>query len=65
MEMIKRYVNIVIKISVSSSGWIVWRLHKSSVYAGTNITPRAPQGMKWVEIAREVAFITVDDNVAW
>ncbi len=47
------------------SGWIVWRLHNSSAFAGTAITARAPAGMKWVEAARDVAHICVDNTEAW
>ncbi len=53
------------QIAVSPSGGIVWRLHRGSAYAGTMITARAPAGMKWVEAARDVSYIAVDDNMAW
>ena len=53
------------QISVSPSGWLIWRLHKGSVFAATNVTPRAPYGTKWMEIARNVAYISVDEHVAW
>ena len=52
-------------ISVSSSGWIVWRIHKGSVYVASKISPRAPAGTQWTEIAREVTSISVSDTYAW
>ncbi|XP_060581801.1 tectonin beta-propeller repeat-containing protein 2-like [Ruditapes philippinarum] len=53
------------QISVSPDGNIVWALNKYTVYAGTKITPRRPEGMKWVEAVRDVSFICVDNNCAW
>ncbi|XP_041353427.1 tectonin beta-propeller repeat-containing protein 2-like [Gigantopelta aegis] len=53
------------QISVSRSGKIVWRLHKGTAYAGTKITAKRPEGMKWVEAVRDVAFIAVDNRCAW
>lgn len=53
------------QISVSPSSHIVWRLHKHTVYAGTKISSRHPEGLKWVEAIREVKWIGVDDNCAW
>ena len=43
----------------------MWRLYNGSAYAGTAITPRAPAGMKWVEAARDVTFMAVDNTIAW
>ena len=53
------------QISVSPSGSIVWRLHKGVVHAGTKISTRHPEGLKWVEAVREVQYITVFNNCAW
>lgn len=53
------------QISVSPSGHIVWRLYRGRVFAGTKITQRRPEGLKWVEAVRDVAHISVDDNCAW
>ncbi|CAH1791291.1 unnamed protein product [Owenia fusiformis] len=53
------------QIAVSATGVIVWRLHKGSAYAGTKITVRNPAGMKWVEAAKDVKYIAVDDRSAW
>ncbi|CAL1547450.1 unnamed protein product [Lymnaea stagnalis] len=53
------------QISVSPSGHIVWRLHRGVVFAGTKITSRHPEGMKWVEAVRDVETICVDDSFAW
>lgn len=53
------------QIAVSPSGHIVWRLHKGRVFAGTKITHRRPEGLKWVEAVRDVRFISVDDHCAW
>lgn len=53
------------QISVSPSGHIVWRLYRGRVFAGTKITQRRPEGLKWVEAVRDVAHISADDNCAW
>ena len=53
------------QLAVSPSGMLVWRLHNSSLYVATKITTRHPAGSKWVEAAREVAHVCVDDNVGW
>jgi hypothetical protein len=52
-------------IAVSRSGNIVWRLYKDTVYAGTKITAKHPEGLKWIEAIREVQYIAVDETVAW
>ena len=52
-------------ISVSRSGMIIWRLYKDTVYAGTKITAKHPEGMKWVEAIRGVQSMAVDNNCAW
>ncbi|KAK7104074.1 hypothetical protein V1264_018848 [Littorina saxatilis] len=53
------------QISVSPSGHIVWRLHRGKVFAGTKITQRHPEGLKWVEAVRDVMHMSVDDTCAW
>ena len=53
------------QISVSKNGNIVWRLYKGIVYAGTKITPKHPEGMKWVEAVKDVMFICVAETCAW
>uniref|UniRef100_A0A0B7B5U6 Tectonin beta-propeller repeat-containing protein 1 n=1 Tax=Arion vulgaris TaxID=1028688 RepID=A0A0B7B5U6_9EUPU len=53
------------QISVSPSGHIVWRLHRGVVYAGTKISVRHPEGLKWVEAVRDVAIISADNDCAW
>ncbi|GFO17040.1 tectonin beta-propeller repeat-containing protein 2-like isoform x2 [Plakobranchus ocellatus] len=53
------------QISVSPSGLIVWRLYKGVVYAGTKISTRHPEGLKWVEAVRDVQYISVSNNCAW
>ncbi|XP_062587133.1 tectonin beta-propeller repeat-containing protein 2-like, partial [Saccostrea cucullata] len=52
-------------IAVSRSGSIVWRLYKDTVYAGTKLTAKHPEGLKWIEAVREVQYISVDESVAW
>ena len=52
-------------IAVSPDGWIVWRLYKNVIYVGTNIAPGYPAGRQWREIAKDVAHVSVDNNVAW
>lgn len=53
------------QISVSPSGMIVWRVYKDTVYAGTKITSKHPEGMKWVEAIRGVQSVSVDNYSAW
>lgn len=53
------------QISVSPSGHIVWRLHRGTVYAGTKISSRHPEGLKWVEAVKDVEYISVDDHCVW
>lgn len=53
------------QISVSRSGMIVWKLYKDTVYAGTKITSKHPEGMKWVEAIRGVQSVSVDNLSAW
>ncbi|RUS76520.1 hypothetical protein EGW08_015713, partial [Elysia chlorotica] len=53
------------QISVSPSGNIVWRLCKGVVFAGTKISTRHPEGLKWVEAVREVQYIAVSNTCAW
>ena len=53
------------QISVSLCGNILWCLHKNTVSAGTKITQKRPEGMKWVEAVRDVAYICVDQTCAW
>eukprot|EP00105_Crassostrea_gigas_P024491 XP_011444745.1 PREDICTED: tectonin beta-propeller repeat-containing protein 2 isoform X1 [Crassostrea gigas] len=52
-------------VAVSHSGSIVWRLYKDTVYAGTKIVAKHPEGMKWIEAVREVQYISVDETMAW
>ncbi|KAJ8308826.1 hypothetical protein KUTeg_013700 [Tegillarca granosa] len=52
-------------MAVSRSGYIVWRLYKDTVYVGTRVTAKRPEGLKWEEAVREVQYITVDDSCAW
>ena len=53
------------QLAVSPSGMLVWRVHNNSLYVATKISTRQPAGSKWVEAAREVAHVSVDDNVGW
>ena len=53
------------QVAVSSSGAIVWRLYRGSVYVALQVTPTLPVGAKWTEVVREVKHIAVDDTVAW
>ena len=53
------------QITVSPSGKIVWRLHRGVVYAGTKISSRHPEGLKWVEAVRDVEYIAVGNDCAW
>ncbi|ESO90159.1 hypothetical protein LOTGIDRAFT_233953 [Lottia gigantea] len=53
------------QVAVSSKGHIVWRLHKNVAFAGTKLTSKRPEGLKWVEAVRDVAYVAVDDFTAW
>ena len=54
------------QVSVSPMGNIVWRLYKGVAYAGTKITAKSPEGMKWVQAVQgDVAYICVDETCAW
>jgi hypothetical protein len=54
------------QLRVSPSGALMWRLENGSVYAATGVTARRqPWGTKWLEVARDVSFISVDETVAW
>lgn len=54
------------QISVSQLGNIVWRLYKGVAYAGTKITSKSPEGLKWVQAVQgDVAYIGVDETCAW
>ncbi|KAH3859308.1 tectonin beta-propeller repeat-containing protein 2-like isoform X2 [Dreissena polymorpha] len=61
----KKAIGNASQISVSKDGSIVWALNKGVVSAGTKITPKRPEGMKWVEAVRDVAYIFVDETCAW
>lgn len=53
------------QIAVAPSGWIVWRLDGGSAFAAKGVSHRCPSGVEWVEVARDVAYIAVDDTEAW
>lgn len=53
------------QMAVSKSGFIVWRLYKDTVYVGTRVTSKRPEGLKWEEAVREVQFIAVTESCAW
>ena len=53
------------QISVSPSGSILWRLTHGSIFVANKVTNNVPYGTKWEEIAKKVAYIAVDDHIAW
>ena len=54
------------QVSVSPLGSIVWRVYKGVAYAGTKITTKSPEGLKWVQAVQgDVAYICVDETCAW
>ena len=54
------------QVSVSPLGNIVWRLYKGVAYAGTKITTKSPEGLKWAQaVQSDVAYICVDETCAW
>lgn len=61
----KRASGYATQISVSKGGNIVWALNKGTVSAGTKITAKRPEGMKWVEAVKDVSYMCVDETCAW
>ena len=54
------------QVAVSPLGNIVWRLYKGVAYAGTKITTKSPEGLKWAQaVQADVAYICVDETCAW
>jgi len=54
------------QISCSPSGHIVWRVYRGSAYAAiSKITGKSLSATEWREVAREVAYVAVDDSVVW
>lgn len=53
------------QIAVSPSGFIIWRLDGGSAFAAKGVSHQCPSGVEWVRVARDVAYIAVDDNEAW
>lgn len=54
------------QVSSSPSGFIVWRVHRGSAFSAVGrITGKSPAGTEWREVAREVAYVAVDDSVVW
>ena len=53
------------QIATSLSGSIVWRLQRGTVYAVIGGTVRKPTGDKWMDVAKNVKYIAVDDTSAW
>jgi len=54
------------QISCSPSALIVWRVYNGSAFSAIGrITGKFPAGTEWREVAREVAYVAVDDNVVW
>ena len=54
------------QISCSPSGSIVWRVYRGSAFSAVGkITGKSAAGTEWREVAREVAYVAVDDSVVW
>lgn len=53
------------QIAVSPNGSILWRVHRNKAYAATKITAKKPDGTKWIEAVRDVAFIALDNTMCW
>jgi len=54
------------QISCSPSGCIVWRVYRGSAFSAVGkINVKFPSGTEWREVAREVAYVAVDDTVVW
>ena len=54
------------QISCSPSGFIVWRVYRGSAFSAVGkINVKFPSGTEWREVAREVAYVAVDDTVVW
>ena len=53
-------------MSCSPDGHIIWRLCCGSAYAASRkIGAKSSAGLEWREIARDVAHLSVDNNMAW
>jgi len=54
------------QISCSPSGSIVWRVYRGSAFSAVGkVSGKSPASTEWREVAREVAYVAVDDNVVW
>ncbi|XP_066992406.2 tectonin beta-propeller repeat-containing protein 2 isoform X2 [Anabrus simplex] len=53
------------QIALSINGMLVWKLQKGIAYSLVNPSQKGPFGEKWVEAAKYVQSIAVDDNIAW
>lgn len=52
-------------ISVSVSGHIVWRLHKNTAYVAVKAGPWKPDGIRWIEGAKDVEYVSASDTCVW
>ena len=55
------------QVAVSPSESIVWRVHRRTqvAYASSPITQRSQVGSRWDPACKDVAFVCLDDTMAW
>jgi hypothetical protein len=53
------------QIAVSPNGTLVWKLHKCTAYGLECPSVKGPFGGRWIEVMRNVQWISVADTIAW
>lgn len=54
------------QISCSPSGFIIWRVYSGSAFSAVGrISGKSAAGIEWREVARDVAYVSADNNVVW
>jgi hypothetical protein len=53
------------QVAISPNGTLVWKLHKCTAYCLENPSVKGPFGRRWKEVARNVQWISLADNIAW
>ncbi|PNF30433.1 hypothetical protein B7P43_G12486 [Cryptotermes secundus] len=53
------------QVAISPNGTLVWKLYKHRAYYLENPSVKGPFGGKWIEIARNIQWISVSDIITW
>jgi hypothetical protein len=53
------------QVAISPNGNLVWKLHKCTAYYLENPSVKGPFGGRWKEVAGNVHWISLADNIAW